>query len=564
MGDESTRTDVSQMSRMSDISESDIARLEELREIGKKAKTEARDMDLESLGGCSTVSKNERKRQLAIAKTHKLVLTKKKREILKEEDYLSDMDKIITESFFPHYNNLKDQHEYLDAETSNDHEKMREISMKYRKRHKERPSTGAWTTGGTPLMTPSGFETPSSPNRSGEGQSGRPNKSDSDSDDEEETEEEKAEREKKEKEKRTTGLSLDRYCVKYTSEDNDNFQQLHAFTEDKKKARYAYLYAQQEEGDRRCDPKNALKLLAPEEILAIEDSRDPKNQKKAGTGNWKYTVKNSMFYGGDKEAEKVYTFKKPFKPREIVHENTRFKKDPFLKPIAPDKLQSVVNARVRSSIREQGKVGIDGKPITPARTPYGLLGTPSPMPGQDESPFMTWGQLEATPQRAMTPGGASVSGNQTTTNPTISNAPAFYLGDVNDREDLAHRLVDKVMEKKRDAKNKTLGMAKKSAFGDTPNRIRKAMGKTPAIKSPALNNLLGKYTNKLGIGTNKSLRSSYTPSRTPGGSTPSRPGSTPRRTPGSTPGSRTPKSAGSFGSKTLGIKTKSNLTDGLI
>ena len=107
MGDESTRTDVSQMSRMSDISESDIARLEELREIGKKAKTEARDMDLESLGGCSTVSKNERKRQLAIAKTHKLVLTKKKREILKEEDYLSDMDKIITDSFFPHYNNLK-------------------------------------------------------------------------------------------------------------------------------------------------------------------------------------------------------------------------------------------------------------------------------------------------------------------------------------------------------------------------------------------------------------------------------------------------------------------------
>ena len=124
------------------------------------------------------------------------------------------------------------------------------------------------------------------------------------------------------------------------------------------------------------------------------------------------------------------------------------------------------------------------------------------MPGQDESPFMTWGQLEATPQRAMTPGGASVAGNQATANPTISNAPAFYLGDgesncsnfrdkniilVNDREDLAHRLVDKVMEKKRDAKNKTLGLAKKSAFGDTPNRIRKTMGKTPSIKSPALN-----------------------------------------------------------------------------
>ena len=48
--------------------------------------------------------------------------------------------------------------------------------------------------------------------------------------------------------------------VKFTSEDNDNFQKLHDFTENKKKERYAYLYAQQEEGDRRCDPTAALAL----------------------------------------------------------------------------------------------------------------------------------------------------------------------------------------------------------------------------------------------------------------------------------------------------------------
>ena len=57
----------------------------------------------------------------------------------------------------------------------------------------------------------------------------------------------------------------------------------------------------------------------------------------------------------------------------------------------------------------------------------------------------------------------------------------------NDREDLGHRLADKIMEKRRDAKNRTLGMARKSAFGETPNRIKRAMGKTPDIKSPALN-----------------------------------------------------------------------------
>jgi len=44
---------------------------------------------------------------LAIVKTHKLVLKKGKREVLKEGEYLSDIDKIITDSFFPHYNNLK-------------------------------------------------------------------------------------------------------------------------------------------------------------------------------------------------------------------------------------------------------------------------------------------------------------------------------------------------------------------------------------------------------------------------------------------------------------------------
>merc|ERR1712242_73286 len=294
MGSESMRSTTSMMSKMSDIE--DLARLEELCEIGKRAKVEAKDMDLESLN--SNISKAERKRQLAIAKTHKLILTKKKREILKEEEYLTDMDTIITESFFPHFNNLKDQHDYLQAEDQNDHEKMRQISLKYRKRGRERPSTGAWTTGGTPLMTPSGFETPLSPKRENDGSVKREAKPDlginydSDSDEGEEYEEVK-----EKKQKRTAGLSLDRYCVKFTSEDNDNFQKLHDFTESKKKERYAFLYQQQEEGDRRCDPTKALALVAPEEILAIEDSRDPENQKKAGTGNWKYTVKNSMFYG---------------------------------------------------------------------------------------------------------------------------------------------------------------------------------------------------------------------------------------------------------------------------
>ena len=76
----------------------------------------------------------------------------------------------------------------------------------------------------------------------------------------EEGEEERSAREKKEKAKRTSGLSLDRYCVKYTSEDNHNFQKLHEFTENKKMEKYAHLYLQQKEGDRRCDPTKDLAI----------------------------------------------------------------------------------------------------------------------------------------------------------------------------------------------------------------------------------------------------------------------------------------------------------------
>ena len=75
-------------------------------------------------------------------------------------------------------------------------------------------------------------------------------------------EEDEEEKKEKLKQARTEKLSLDRYCVKFTSEDNESFQKLHRFTEEKKKEEYAYLYAQQEEGDRRCteDAKEALRL----------------------------------------------------------------------------------------------------------------------------------------------------------------------------------------------------------------------------------------------------------------------------------------------------------------
>ena len=58
---------------------------------------------------------------------------------------------------------------------------------------------------------------------------------------------------------------------------------------------------------------------------------------------------------------------------------------------------------------------------------------------------------------------------------------------VNEREELAHRLTETAFSAKRNAKERTLSGAKKSAFGTPPHRLGKSMGKTPEMRSPALN-----------------------------------------------------------------------------
>ena len=53
--------------------------------------------------------------------------------------------------------------------------------------------------------------------------------------------------------------------------------------------------------------------------------------------------------------------------------------------------------------KKQGKIGADGKEILPPESPrvngYGFVATPSPAPGVNESPLMTWGEIEGTPFR---------------------------------------------------------------------------------------------------------------------------------------------------------------------
>ena len=52
---------------------------------------------------------------------------------------------------------------------------------------------------------------------------------------------------------------------------------------------------------------------------------------------------------------------------------------------------------------QHGRIGPDGKEVMPTQSPkvngYGFCATPSPAPGVNESPLMTWGEIEGTPFR---------------------------------------------------------------------------------------------------------------------------------------------------------------------
>lgn len=105
------------------------------------------------------------------------------------------------------------------------------------------------------------------------------------------------------------------------------------------------------------------------------------------------------------------------KPRKIIHENTRFHLNPW--NVQKNK-ETLKQAATDKALQHSGKIGHDGKEvdvgITPKVNGYGFVATPSPAPGVDESPLMTWGEIEGTPFQLA---------NETPLMP--SDAPAFKV-----------------------------------------------------------------------------------------------------------------------------------------
>lgn len=345
--------------------------------------------------------------------------------ILDEDTYIEKMSEIIQRDFFPHLEKLQAQNEYLDALEQNDIKRMRELYAKYSSGRPvtERPVSPA--TFETPLHRTESDELPCTPEVSSQETSVEYVKKDS-------------------KEENKTGL--DNYLSSHTSEDNASFEEMMVEAENKRKLKYAWLYETEEKS------KAWLAIDKPTtDVLAIEGL----NSRPKQVDSWAYKNKNYIMYipdGVELTAEEKIELAK--KKQSVIHENTRLRINPFNEQQNKETINELAKSQSRAN---DGKIGVDGKEVVRNATPqvngFSFVATPSPRPGECESPLMTWGQIEGTPFR--------LDGGDTPLLRT-SQGPSFRIAEPPKREQLALQLAEKAGERHRDRKNKALEAARKS------------------------------------------------------------------------------------------------------
>ncbi|KAL1130670.1 hypothetical protein AAG570_011912 [Ranatra chinensis] len=355
------------------------------------------------------------------------------------------MGKIIERDFFPDLEKLHAQNDYLDALDKNDISKLREIHAKYTSGG-SRPPTSRYSS-------PATFDTPidtrlKDDNSLREGlqtELGNLNIT--------------TEIKKK--------IFLDEYLSSHTSEDNQSFEEIIKESETRHQQKHAWLYKNETTNSDVFEKigKQALDMPRPLEI-----------------DTWGYKNKNYIMFvpdGADLTPDEKVEMAK--RKQEVIHGNTRLKAVPFDENRNKEKIQGLAQSQARSM---DGKIGVDGKEVvtqSPKVNGYGFVKTPSPAPGIEESPLMTWGEIEGTPFR--------LDGGDT---PLHSTPGPSY----------------RVNEQHRDRKRKAIEAAKRQLTPSTGGGLDRLQAMSPAARRLATSQLRRRLGSE-----DRALVASYSPAR---------------------------------------------------
>ncbi|KAK8955376.1 hypothetical protein KSP40_PGU015140 [Platanthera guangdongensis] len=442
---------------------------------------------------------------------------KRRAAVLDEETYIASIEKIIERDFFPDIPKLRDRLDWLEAVRTRDPVMIRDAQLKILERRAaaasgRTPSAATVTadtdsrsrTPASAAFVPFSSSTPFGSDKTPTLLSSSANQATDEIDPSSVAD---------------TSLSLDEFCRKYTSEDNESFSKIMEKVNRKRREQYAHLL----QGENEEFPS---KTVVDENRDRITDGYGTSGQPLATLDGWKYTAKNLLMYNPVDRGEVPLTAEEMAErlkglTKEIDRSNTRFhgKSIADSKPTKDEEAASFLYTPVpgttpasaswpfadRNSEKSK-KYDLEDLRKTPDQfyiesakesvKGYNFVKTPSPAPGVGESPFMTWGAIEGTPLRLDFEESPLINGGS-------SDGPHFSIPFPPSRDAKAHSLSREATRRLRERSK----MYQKPPL-PSPSRGGSA---TPSVRnlSPAAQKFVRNAIAKSSQAVDETLRASY-------------------------------------------------------
>lgn len=389
---------------------------------------------------------------------------KRPKKVLDEETYTDSISHIIARDFYPGLLESQTQQEYLDAVDSKDDEWISSAG----RRLAQVMTPGPRGRRGTSLRTSNMLETPTAVDGLDTPMTTRSYAS-------------VATAQQTQGEAPDTSLSLGAFQAKYTSEDNESFYKLLDKQNEKRREKYAWMWngnklpskmmiKQREVEQKFIDQGVSLVDDGGErKMLAIRDKDDDRSERKLAT---KQKPNNEFMFGPEGVEDQLETVAQRAEgasrmaPKQVVCSNTRMAPsatvDAPSAPLSPtlSAIKDAIAGRPRPLGSESGYGGSE----TPRVNGYAFVEEDEPEPEPLPPPRIVFGKGDATP------------------NP-------FKIKEQSSREDLHHRMVEKVAQNKRtQSHGGLLGKVDRTPAPKFPSSPRVGEGGM----TPAAQRLLGK------------------------------------------------------------------------